>query len=252
MPASICDAHRDGKVRRQVATRENAVLSRIAGEWRVEGLEPIPGAMKSSFFQRPTSARVFTAVSARLRPQIGEILSGLLVPSLLLFEAAAPSADLFVKVDNPGWPATTPVAMLPIWGDYDGDGWIDLFVGTPPAGQNRVSNQLYRNNQDGTFTKKLASEVGPILDDSPLADVSPGMRFWVDVNNDDFVDLLLLPSSPTEDGLLAISGRLYLNNGKGRFSSVEAGALTQPRLGFSANLGCVADYDNDGWLDVFL
>lgn len=222
-----------------------------AGKWRVEGLEPIRGAMKSSSSRRPTPARFITVTSTSFAPPGRGIRLGIKPLLLLLLGVAAPAADPFVKVENPGWTPFPHWECLPTWGDYDGDGWIDLLLNTSPlAFPTRVSNRLYRNNRDGTFTLKLAAEVGPLVNDIPLPNAIAGSRFWVDVNNDGFVDLLLLSSN--QEGSLAIPGRLYLNDGSGRFSSVEAGALTQTRLRVDANSGCVSDYDNDGWLDVFL
>ncbi|MCX6923376.1 MAG: VCBS repeat-containing protein [Verrucomicrobia bacterium] len=80
---------------------------------------------------------------------------------------------------------TTPGQVnLPVWGDYDNDGWLDLFwvswYGTPTF----TPNGFFHNNGNGTFTQ--------ILTGSPVTD--GGRRFtpsWIDYDNDGFLDLFL-------------------------------------------------------------
>ncbi len=117
------------------------------------------------------------------------------------------------------------------WGDYDNDGWIDLFVACE-----RQRNRLYHNRGDGTF-EDVASAAG--LDADP-ARFAKGCT-WIDYDNDGFQDLFV--------NNLVDTGRLYHNEGDGRFaeSTLEMN-IDGPRYGFA----CWAwDYDNDGWLDIF-
>lgn len=87
------------------------------------------------------------------------------------------------------------------WGDFNNDGWIDLFVSrhTLNSGGSDWNDSLYQNNGDGTFTRVPAGSVG-----------NDGMQSsgaaWADFNNDGFLDLLVTTadSSPS---------RLYRNNG---------------------------------------
>jgi hypothetical protein len=111
------------------------------------------------------------------------------------------------------------------WGDYDNDGFIDLFVGNNPS-----PNALYRNNGDGTFTK--------ITNAAPALDRGYGGA-WGDFNNDGNLDLLISNQS---------ANYLYRNDGNGAFTKVPfaGGAST---LSWSASW---ADYNLDGWLDVFI
>jgi hypothetical protein len=81
------------------------------------------------------------------------------------------------------------------WGDYDNDGWLDLFfTGSTPNG-------LFHNNRDGTFTQ--------ILDGSPVWDggrrVAPS---WIDYDNDGFLDLFIAVGDAVPEKNL-----LYRNNG---------------------------------------
>ena len=105
-------------------------------------------------------------------------------------------------------------------------------------------NFLYRNNGDRTFSRKSAAEVGPLVADRDLS----WNCIWADVNNDGLLDLVVgnRASSPVSR---PVPCRLYLNEGNGHFISVTGGDLGVLRMFTSPNLG---DYDNDGWLDVFL
>jgi hypothetical protein len=123
--------------------------------------------------------------------------------------------------------------------DYDNDGWMDIFVlgGTrlegDPAG---VTNRLYKNNRDGTFTD--VTEKAGLRAVGWASGVCTG-----DYNNDGFEDLFC-----TFFG----QNRLYRNNGDGTFTDVtkEAGLLkAEPRWG----AGCsFLDYNRDGHLDLFV
>jgi hypothetical protein len=87
------------------------------------------------------------------------------------------------------------------WADYDNDGWLDLFVGSrvPP-----VSNLLYHNNGDGTFTRVTS---GPLVGDNfPV-----GGAAWGDYDRDGFPDLFV--SVAGIDGEITGPGLLYHNEG---------------------------------------
>ena len=125
--------------------------------------------------------------------------------------------------------------------DYNGDGWMDLYVvnggtlETARSGQgSRFPGALYRNNRDGTFTDVTLpagvrnSEWGK----GALA---------ADFNNDGWVDLYLCNLGPNI---------LFQNNRDGTFSNVTKRAgVGDPRWSASA---AAADYDRDGDLDLFV
>jgi hypothetical protein len=120
------------------------------------------------------------------------------------------------------------------WGDYDDDGYVDLFV---TVHKSTESNRLYRNNGDGTFSRITT---GIIVTD--LADgISP---IWGDLDNDGHLDLFVsYNESPRPD-------RFYRNNGDGTFTRITEGAwVNDSSLGVGA---AWIDYDNDGLLDLFV
>ena len=155
------------------------------------------------------------------------------------------AADQFLKVEPPGGTNTSQYSWAGAWGDYDQDGFLDLLVPNTSLSWGAWVNFLYHNNGDGTFTKKLAAEVGPIASDR---DPSAG-AYWGDINNDGRLDLLV-GNWPASDSSPPGTNRVYLNLGNGTFASADAGDLTKSTYTFGwANL---ADYDNDGWLDAFM
>jgi hypothetical protein len=127
------------------------------------------------------------------------------------------------------------------WFDFDGDGWLDLFVGNETArGEPAHLCELYRNNRDGTF-QEMAAKAGLSVR-SYVKGVAAG-----DFNNDGRPDLLLSP--------LGRSKMLFRNDGPDsaggwKFSDVAAEAGVQyPILSFPC---WFFDYDNDGWQDIYV
>ncbi len=135
-----------------------------------------------------------------------------------------------------------------VWGDYDDDGQLDLFVSN--MGQ---PSRLYRNQGDGTF-EDVASSLGVTG-----ADMSFACWFW-DYDNDGKLDLYVNDYRAKVAEVLAsalgvrIQGsshpRLYRNLAKDGFRdvSVEMG-LDRAMAPMGANFG---DIDNDGYLDLYL
>lgn len=143
-------------------------------------------------------------------------------------------------------------------GDYDKDGWPDLFVG----GFN-VPHRLYHNLGDGTF-RDVAVEAGLT---SPKWERQCYVSFFFDYDNDTWPDILMTnlasfpyvvmgvseayASLPAEgrEKLFRMAPKLYRNNRDGTFTDVsrEAGFL-YPMGVMGAN---VADLDNDGFQDVY-
>ncbi len=123
--------------------------------------------------------------------------------------------------------------------DYDDDGDMDVFVAN-----DQTANFLYRNNGDGTFTDvALLAGVGYSGDGRPEA--SMGADFG-DYDNDGLLDLVVpnFHREPTS---------LYRNEGDGLFAweSMRSG-LGRPSLAYVGWGTAFLDYDNDGFLDVFV
>jgi hypothetical protein len=119
------------------------------------------------------------------------------------------------------------------WGDYDKDGWLDLYVTNSDGG---FKNFLYRNLQDGSFQK--------VTTGSPVTDAFTSRSAnWTDFNMDGNLDLFV-----TNEGTQ--NENLYRNNGDGSFTKLTTGPLLT--AGGRTMSSSWADYDNDGDLDVFL
>jgi Tfp pilus assembly protein PilF/peroxiredoxin len=117
-------------------------------------------------------------------------------------------------------------------GDADGDGLDDLYI-AQPAG---LPNRLYRNRGDGSFEDVTERAGLGVLDDT-------AQSLFADIDNDGDQDLILV----TRAGLL-----LFLNDGQGRFSLVRDAFRSKDGLRGSPISIAMADYDRDGFLDVYL
>jgi tetratricopeptide (TPR) repeat protein len=115
--------------------------------------------------------------------------------------------------------------------DIDGDGWDDVYI-CQPAG---LPNRLFRNRRDGTFEDITETAGVGVLDNTSCA-------LFADIDNDGRQDLIVVR---------ATGPLLFLNRGEGRFQ-VQRGAFpfAQPPRGTFTG-AAVADYDRDGWLDIY-
>ena len=123
--------------------------------------------------------------------------------------------------------------------DYDGDGLLDIFVTN-----DKLFNFLFHNKGNARF-EEAATETGVALTEQGNAISGMGVDFR-DLNNDGFPDIVLVA---LQDETFPI----YQNNRDGGFTDITAKSgmalLSNPMSGYSAN---IADFDNDGWKDIFV
>ena len=118
-------------------------------------------------------------------------------------------------------------------GDFDGDGWEDVYVCQPGG----LPNRLFRNQGDGTFEDVTARSGLDVLDSTASA-------LWADYDNDGDQDLFVITSG--EILLFDNDGHSHFRrSAKARFEIPveERGVLMMAAL---------ADYDRDGFLDLFV
>ncbi len=131
------------------------------------------------------------------------------------------------------------------WFDYNGDGWIDLFIGNESYGANVHPNELYRNNGDGTFTE-CGAESG-VTNLAYIKGVAAA-----DFNNDGRPDLYV-SSRSGPNFLFRNDGPVAPANGSKlawRFTNVaNAAGVDNQAMSFPT---AAFDYDNDGWMDILV
>lgn len=132
-----------------------------------------------------------------------------------------------------------------VWFDFNGDGWLDLFVGNETRGGDVNACELFRSNGDGTFTE-CAKESGVDFVGLVKGAVSS------DYDHDGKPDLYL----SVQGGKNALFHNDGAQNGDAspkaawRFTNVaEKAGVTEPINSFSTFF---FDYDNDGWDDLFV
>jgi hypothetical protein len=125
------------------------------------------------------------------------------------------------------------------FGDFDGDGWTDIYVAN-----DSVRCFLYRNNHDGTFTD-VALEAGVAYNEDGKTFAGMGVDF-ADYDNDGLPDITVTDLSDQRY-------LLYRNNGDGTFTDMtNASGVGLASLKYSGWSTRFVDLDNDGWKDIFV
>jgi enediyne biosynthesis protein E4 len=126
-----------------------------------------------------------------------------------------------------------------VWGDYDNDGWPDLYVANDTG-----PNYLYHNNHNGTFTD-VGMQTGTALSAEGDAEGSMGVDFG-DYDHDGRLDIFVTNFMDQGDSL-------YHNLGVTGFDEVswKAGVATSSYPYVKWGTGFF-DFDNDGWIDLFV
>lgn len=121
-------------------------------------------------------------------------------------------------------------------GDYNGDGFEDVFVTTS---EENGKNRLYRNNGDFTFTE--VGEAAGVANGND-ANNATADALWLDYNNDGRLDLLVVRFGHSQ---------LFENLGDGTFRDVTAQAGLDKQ--YLNSIAAIAfDYDRDGYVDILL
>tara|TARA_Y100000588_G_scaffold176132_1_gene190204 strand:- start:1160 stop:2884 length:1725 start_codon:yes stop_codon:yes gene_type:complete len=140
-------------------------------------------------------------------------------------------------------------------GDYDNDGWVDLYV------LNYGPNQLWRNNGDGTFAD-VTARAG--ADDARWSVSGSFLDYdrdgWLDLYIGNYVNYSVANNVECfnnirtycgPDGFVPVPDRLFRNRGDGTFEDTTAasqiGREYGPALGVST-----ADLDGNGWIDIYV
>ena len=197
-------------------------------------------------------------ISQTLFPPPGPFpLTGRLYRNDLVVQADGTRTLRFTDVTDESQIDARGYGMGVVAGDVDNDGWVDLYL------TNLGSNQLFRNNGDGTF-RDVSRQSG--LDDPgwsvSAAFVDYDRDGWLDLYVGNYVDYSIETDKPCPSvtgGLgyclpqlyRAQPDRLYQNQGDGSFVDVTATALIGRTFGPALGIA-TADFDGDGWLDIYV
>jgi hypothetical protein len=146
----------------------------------------------------------------------------------------------FVDVtESAGIGASYGPALGVVCADFNGDGWTDIYVANDTA-----ANRLWLNQGDGTF-KEAALDAGAAYSADGLPKAGMGVTAE-DVDNRGIEDILV--TNLTGEG-----ATFFRNDGKATFDdNTPQYGLARPTFGFTGFGTKWFDYDNDGWLDLFI
>ena len=146
----------------------------------------------------------------------------------------------FLKISGTEVNVNKSISITCSWGDYDNDGYLDLFVGNGVAFDQSLKqkNYLFHNNGNKTFTKITTGEIAEY---SGCVWTSA----WGDVDNDGDLDLYAGTIYEKEE-------LLYINNGDGTFTTRHEFGINTSQGGTSFTGASFGDYDNDGFLDLLI
>jgi ASPIC and UnbV/FG-GAP-like repeat len=132
-------------------------------------------------------------------------------------------------------PASLGDSWSAAWGDYDGDGRIDVFVGQ--SNQNASGDVLHNNGALGFLNASVSTGLN-----------DPGFHQnvgWVDIDNDRDLDLIIGMEGPEKH-------EIYLQGPAGQFTPVGAATGFQAAFGTKSYGMAIGDSDGDGDLDVYI
>ena len=169
----------------------------------------------------------------------------------ILYSNGGPPTYAFVNIVSGDIQSTNRIsAFAAAWADYDNDGFVDLFITTPrpvafPTGA-PLTNVLFDNNRDGTFTQNTDR----IIVNGPVDFYT--IPAWSDYDQDGDMDLFIT-NGPIQNGVLQpdyVYRNMLQESGTASFErDLSTNFAAEPRDGQQANW---VDYDNDGDLDLYV
>jgi len=140
----------------------------------------------------------------------------------------------FTKIDTGVIVTESSFSISGVWGDYNNDGWLDLFIGNGGS----QANFLYQNHGGGYFTKVTSGDI--------VTNVASGTGCsWGDFNNDGNLDLFVA-------NFLSADNFLYRNDGAPNFTFTRILDGDIVSDGGNSVGSAWGDVDNDGDLDLFV
>lgn len=124
------------------------------------------------------------------------------------------------------------------WGDYNKDGFLDLFLVSRFFDSDTAFNTLYKNNGDNTFTD--VSVEAQLIQENSLSFCSA----WIDYDKDGWQDIYISNDKIQNKNIL------YHNNQDGTFTNVAEAAGAD--VAIDAMSTTIGDYNDDGWLDIYI
>jgi len=157
-------------------------------------------------------------------------ITSILILTVLGINVRSEAGVTFTRIAS-GPVAASSGATGGAWGDFNNDGWVDLFV----SFNSGTTSILYTNNGSGNFAADTSAGIGS-------GTGSSWGSAWGDYDNDGNLDLL---------GSVYGAGNNYVfrNNGNGTFTRLTGDPIVTN--GPSGNNAVWADFDNDGFLDAF-
>ena len=125
------------------------------------------------------------------------------------------------------------------WGDFDRDGWLDIYFSERKTFEIGTTNRsrLFRNNADGTFTEVTQDAQAEDADKLPFCSA------FFDYNNDRWPDLYTAHDKFHTNTLLR-------NNKNGTFTDMSV--PSQSNIAINAMCVAVGDYNNDSYQDIYV
>ncbi len=133
------------------------------------------------------------------------------------------------------------------WGDVDGDGWPDLYVGSFGGKPYDSKGHLFFRNTKGKFTRDAQAHLRQVA--------RANGAVFADLDNDGDLDLYVsnhaIDGAPYKMPHFATPNALFRNDGGGKFADVSNASGACP-ADFPARSACLLDFDGDGLLDLLV